>query len=73
MADQKPNHVFLSYSDENEATKKRAIMEALETLKRAQKQQDREKVLWEGTELLYLSCWDGCWSTCCGGCRWKSS
>eukprot|EP00543_Licmophora_paradoxa_P006327 CAMPEP_0202449310 /NCGR_PEP_ID=MMETSP1360-20130828/8049_1 /ASSEMBLY_ACC=CAM_ASM_000848 /TAXON_ID=515479 /ORGANISM="Licmophora paradoxa, Strain CCMP2313" /LENGTH=219 /DNA_ID=CAMNT_0049067189 /DNA_START=20 /DNA_END=679 /DNA_ORIENTATION=- len=44
------------------------LMQALETVKKAQKQLDREKVIWEGTEVLYFSCYDQNCSTCCGCC-----
>jgi SAM domain (Sterile alpha motif) len=45
------------------------LMAALETLKRHKDQQDREKVIWQGTEVMYWSCWDRAVSTCCGCCR----
>jgi len=44
------------------------IMEALETLKKAKTLQDREKVIWEGTEILYFSSGHQCFVTCCGCC-----
>lgn len=44
------------------------LMQALETLKKAKKVQAREKVIWEGTEILYFSQYDQCCSTCCGCC-----
>lgn len=44
------------------------MMQALESLKKAQQQQKREQVLWEGKEVLYFSCWDKACSTCCGCC-----
>ena len=45
-----------------------AIMQALETLRKAKKLQEREKVIWTGTEQLYFSRYDALCSTCCGCC-----
>jgi len=42
------------------------LMEALEALKKAQQQQARELVIWEGKELLYVSWFDRICKTCCG-------
>jgi len=44
------------------------ILGALESLRHAKSQQDREKILWEGEEVLYWTCWHKCCSTCCGLC-----
>jgi hypothetical protein len=44
------------------------IIQALNTLKKSQVQHDREKIIWEGEEVLYFSCFDRCCSTCCGCC-----
>lgn len=41
---------------------------ALEDLHKAKDQQDREKVLWKGEEVLYWTCWDKCAKTGCGIC-----
>ena len=45
------------------------ILSALETMKKAKDQKDREKILWQGDEVLYWSCCDGCLTTCCGLCK----
>lgn len=45
-----------------------ALKAAIDTLAKAKNQKDREKTLWEGEEVLFFSCWDGCCSTCCGCC-----
>jgi len=44
------------------------IMAALQSLKEAKAQKDREKIIWTGTEVLYWSCCQQCCVTCCG-CR----
>jgi len=44
------------------------ICMALEQLRNAKDQQDRETVLWEGEEVLYWNCWDRCAKTKCGCC-----
>ena len=43
------------------------IIQALQQLKASQAQQDREKVVWQGEEVLYVSWFHQCCSTC-GGC-----
>mmetsp|Transcript_2971 Transcript_2971/g.6671 ORF Transcript_2971/g.6671 Transcript_2971/m.6671 type:complete len:221 (+) Transcript_2971:193-855(+) len=45
-----------------------ALKAAIDTLAKAKASQDREKVLWEGEEVLYFSCWQACCTTCCGCC-----
>jgi len=45
------------------------IIAALESLKQAKAQKDREKIIWTGTEVLYWSCCDQGCTTCCGACR----
>jgi SAM domain (Sterile alpha motif) len=45
-----------------------SLKAAIETLAKAKSAQDREKVIWEGTEVMYFSCWDSCCTTCCGCC-----
>lgn len=42
------------------------VMQALETLKKARKLQEREKVIWTGVENQYFSCYDENCATCCG-------
>jgi hypothetical protein len=44
------------------------IMAAIETLSKAKQAKDREKVLWEGQEVLYSSCLDEMCGSCCGCC-----
>ena len=44
------------------------ILGALESLQKAKAQQDREKIIWEGDEVVFWSCWDKCWKTGCGFC-----
>lgn len=41
---------------------------ALEDLQNAERKQNRQQVLWEGQEVLFFSCWDGCTAQCCGLC-----
>ena len=45
------------------------IMMALEQLKGAKEQKDREKILWKGEETLYWSSCHRCCSTCCYMCN----
>lgn len=45
---------------------RKRICEALESLKQAKHQKDREKVLWVGREEMYWGGCDKCWQTCCG-------
>jgi hypothetical protein len=45
------------------------IITALESLKAAKEQKDREKILWEGNEVLYWSGCNKCCTTCCGICK----
>jgi hypothetical protein len=47
---------------------RKRVMEAIQTLKKAKDIKDREKVLWEGKELRYISCREWCCETCCGCC-----
>lgn len=47
---------------------RKRVMAAIHTLKKAKDTKDRTKVLWQGKEVLYLSCWDQCCTTCCGCC-----
>lgn len=44
------------------------VMSALEGLRRAKEQKDRETVLWQGEEVMYWSCGHKCAKTCCGCC-----
>lgn len=44
------------------------ILSAFETMGKAKSQKDREKILWEGTEVLYWTCCDKGFKTCCGIC-----
>ncbi len=44
------------------------VLEALETLKKARRLQEREKVIWTGKEKMYFSCCDACCASCCGCC-----
>jgi hypothetical protein len=41
---------------------------AINDLKKAARKKDREKVIWEGEEILWFSCWDACMGSCCGCC-----
>jgi hypothetical protein len=41
---------------------------AIHDLKKAARKQEREKVIWEGKEILWFSCWDACMGSCCGCC-----
>lgn len=47
---------------------RKRVMAAIETLKKAKDINDRSKVLWQGEEVLYLSCWQWCCETGCGCC-----
>jgi SAM domain (Sterile alpha motif) len=47
---------------------RKRVMAAIETLKKAKAMNDRSKVLWEGEEVMYISCWQWCCETCCGCC-----
>lgn len=44
------------------------IQQVLQQLKTAQQQEEREQVLWTGKEMLFQSCFHGCFATCCGCC-----
>lgn len=44
------------------------ILSALEKLRMAKDQKDRERILWQGEEILYWSCCHKCCSTCCFMC-----
>ena len=41
---------------------------AIHDLKKAARKKEREKVIWEGKEVLWFSCWDACMGSCCGCC-----
>jgi hypothetical protein len=47
---------------------RKRVMEAIHTLKRAKNIKDRDRVIWTGVELRYISCWQWCCETCCGCC-----
>lgn len=47
---------------------RKMFTKALEDLQKEQRKQEREKVIWEGKEVLFFSCWEGCMKTCCGCC-----
>ena len=44
------------------------IMQEFEKIERIQQQKNREKVIWQGKEVLYFTWWDQCLKTCCGCC-----
>jgi hypothetical protein len=41
---------------------------AISELQKAARKKEREKVIWEGKEILWFSCWDACMGSCCGCC-----
>jgi hypothetical protein len=41
---------------------------AIVDLQKAARKQEREKVIWEGQEILWFSCWDAAMGSCCGCC-----
>jgi hypothetical protein len=45
---------------------RKMFAKALEDLQKEHRKQEREKVIWQGEEVLYFSCWDRCMDTCCG-------
>ena len=45
---------------------RKRFIKALEDLQKHQRRLDREKVVWEGQEVLWFSCWEACCTTCCG-------
>jgi hypothetical protein len=47
---------------------RKRVMAAIVTLKKAKDTKERTKVIWQGEEVLFLSCWDRCCTTCCGCC-----
>lgn len=44
------------------------ILQEIEKLQKISQQKDREKVIWEGEELLYFSWYEKLIKTCCGCC-----
>jgi hypothetical protein len=47
---------------------RKRVMDAIATLKKAKAIKEREKVLWTGIEIRFVSCWEWCCETCCGCC-----
>jgi hypothetical protein len=41
---------------------------AIETVQKAARQVEREKTIWSADQVLWVSWWDGCRGTGCGGC-----
>lgn len=47
---------------------RKRFQEAVETMQKSARKKEREKVIWEGKEVLWFSCWDAACGTCCGCC-----
>ena len=47
---------------------RKTFLNAISVLQKEQRKQEREKVIWEGEEVLFFSCWDRALGTCCGCC-----
>jgi len=45
---------------------RKMFCKALQDLAKQERKQERERVLWQGQEVMFFSWWDGCWGTCCG-------
>lgn len=41
---------------------------AISELQKASRKKEREKIVWEGKEVLWFSCWDAAMGSCCGCC-----
>uniref|UniRef100_A0A7S3P2Z9 SAM domain-containing protein n=1 Tax=Amphora coffeiformis TaxID=265554 RepID=A0A7S3P2Z9_9STRA len=47
---------------------RKRFIAALDELKKGSRKADREKILWQDTEVLFFSCYDRNCATCCGCC-----
>jgi hypothetical protein len=47
---------------------RKRLQAAIDELQKAARKKEREKVVWEGKEILWFSCWDAAMGSCCGCC-----
>lgn len=47
---------------------RKRFLKVVSELGKEHRRQEREKVIWEGTEVMWFSCWQAACATCCGCC-----